>query len=223
MSTLLIASAVGAIVGHLTAKAYDSYAEPVLEERHADRVEEYEEEARAEARAEARRRRFEAFANGGYPPYGTQPQMPALYPQVPQMPVVPQTSAELMGWQAAQNSIAALQQQLMQKQAMPQAQPAQPVTPMQPTAPAQAVPQAQPAQPAPATSASDAALVQVLQQLNQRLAAVEQLSNLVSAAIAEEAAADASDTNDDVDDDVEVIPPEAENKKRDAKGRFSKK
>ena len=213
MSALLFASIVGAVAGHLTAKAYDSYAEPVLEDRHNERVEEFEEEAREEARAEARRRRFEAFANasnGGYPPYGTQPQMPALYPQ---------SSAELMGWQAAQNSIAALQQQLMQKQAMPQAQPVPPV------APVQAAPQAQPVTPTPAaptTSASDAALVQVLQQLNQRLAAVEQLSNLVSAAIAEEAAADATDASDDATSDVEVIQPE-ENQKRDSKGRFSKK
>lgn len=222
MSALLFASIVGAVAGHLTAKAYDSYAEPVLEDRHNERVEEFEEEAREEARAEARRRRFEAFANasnGGYPPYGTQPQMPALYPQVPQMPVVPQSSAELLGWQAAQNSIAALQQQLMQKQAMPQTQPVPPV------APVQAAPQAQPVTPTPAaptTSASDAALVQVLQQLNQRLAAVEQLSNLVSAAIAEEAAADATDASDDATSDVEVIQPE-ENQKRDSKGRFSKK
>ena len=217
MSAMLFAILGGALAGHLTAKAYDEYADPVMEERHADRIEEFEEEARAEARAEARRRRFEAFANGGYPPYGAQPQMPALYPQVPQMPVVPQSSAELMGWQAAQNSIAALQQQLMQKQAMPQTQP------VTPAAPAQAAPQAQPAPAAPTTSASDAALVQVLQQLNQRLTAVEQLSNLVTAAIAEEAAADAKDGIDDAaDDDVEVIPPENE-KRRDAKGRFSKK
>lgn len=223
MSAILFAILGGALAGHLTAKAYDEYADPVMEERHADRVEEYEEAYREEARAEARRRRFEALANasnGGYPPYGTQPQMPTIptYTQVPQMPVVPQTSAELMGWQAAQNSIAALQQQLMQKQT---AQPVPPVAPMQPAAPAQAAPQAQPAPAAPAASVSDAALVQVLQQLNQRLAAVEQLSNLVTEAIAEEAAADAN-TEADNADDIEVIQPE-ENQKRDSKGRFAKK